>query len=151
MEPLTKRNTELAQRRELTGDDLARWVDNPSLAIPAPMRLAAQFFWIEWRAIGKDELSFYSRIGRYHREGGLTIEDMQDVFAKMNEPGRAEKMRYTADFFAELAGLVATTIRDRKGREEMLRRRMEAERDRAQAVPPGAMRGILAGIGLGGA
>jgi len=151
MNSLTVTNSSLERPRELTVDDLARWVENPSLAIPAPMRLAAKCFWIEWRAIGKDELSFYSRIARYHREGGLTLDDMRDVFAKMNEPGRAEKMRYTGDFFAELAGLVATTIRDRKGREEMLRRRMEAERDRAQAVPPGAMREILAGIGLGGA
>ncbi len=117
MSEISKTKTEIDRSRELTAETLLRWVDNPALAIPAPMRLMAQFFWIEWRAIAKDELSFSSRIARYHRDKGLTVEDLTEVFTRMNDPSRAERIKFASDFFADLAGLVADTISSRKTRE----------------------------------
>lgn len=151
MKEITKPKTEIERARELTAETLTRWVENPALAIPAPMRLAAEFFWIEWQAIGRDKLSFASRIGRYHRDSGLTLEDLQKVFGLMNDPDRAGKIKFASDFFAEFAGLVATTIRDRRNLEYSMQRRAEDEQAKREAAPPDEVRAglqyALTGIG----
>lgn len=133
MNEMTRTGGAVDRPRELDAADLLRWVDNPALAVPGPLRLMCQFFWIEWRAVVRDELSFYSRVGRYCRDYGLTADDLAGLFAKMNEPTRGERMKFPADFLAEFATLVAVVVRNKRAAEETERRRAEDAKNKAEA------------------
>ena len=93
-----------------------------------------------------EQLTLAMRVRRLVTRDGATVADVVSAFDRVNQPDRAQRLRYASDLFAMLAGEIAVVMAQRRRDEEAAQRRADEERQRTEAAPPDQVRAALASL-----
>lgn len=116
-------------------------------ALPEEYRKPAAFFWGLNAHLLPTPLTLVFRLQVWIAKEGLTIDECREAFNALASPERAQNHRFAGDLLADLAAEVARVTgrrRQRAAEEAWRRSQQEAARD---ALPPGEIHRLLAGIG----
>lgn len=115
--------------------------------LPADFRAPVWEFWAFWSQQLKDgQLALATRI-RQWVERGLTLDDLQAAFRRVNSPGESAKHDYGGQVLAALSSAVEVAMSERRSRERREEQRREEQANRNGAVSGDELRRILSGIG----
>lgn len=113
-------------RRDGWEMDPSKALAGPLLVAPAAFRPAISKLWILNQHMLGNALPLAARVRQWVDELGLTLPEFQGVCARLCEPDRQATHQYAGQLLADLSGLISAAVKERRGREEMLKRRAES-------------------------
>lgn len=92
-------------------------------------------------------MPLYSTFRVYLDDHGLDLEDVPSICSRLLSPDRRANHRYASDLFADLAALVAETIKRRRTERETAQRLAESQKEARRGAPPSQFIAQLKEIG----